>query len=88
MSNNKQSSVEYLATQILDNWNDIQAGARNIDEFIEKAKLLRKAEILDAYQNGMADGYYFEGSRSDWESEGNTKYFAEKYYNETFGGNK
>ena len=56
MSNNKQSSVEYLATQILDNWNDIQAGARNIDEFIEQAKAMEKKQCVDFALKCMLNG--------------------------------
>lgn len=57
MSNNKQSSVEYLGTQILDNWNDIQAGARNIDEFIEQAKEMEVAGREMSYDEGYKEGY-------------------------------
>jgi hypothetical protein len=69
MSNNKQSSIEYLATQILDNWNDIQAGARNIDEFIEQAKAMHKQEIENAWNS--FDGKTFE------------QYYNETYGNNT-----
>lgn len=52
------SSVEWLATQILDNWNDITAGARNIDEFIKQAKSMHKNEVLRAFHEGAGDFLY------------------------------
>ena len=76
MSNKKQSSIEWLATHILDNWNDIQAGARNIEEFIEQAKAMHNKEIVDAHVNGNKE--YTIG--------GGYELIAEHYYNETFGG--
>lgn len=55
---------------------------------LEQAKAMHKEEIIDSHESGMADGYYFEGSQSDYESEGATKYFGEQHYEQTFGGNK
>lgn len=75
----KQSSIEWLATHILDNWNDIQAGARNIEEFIEQAKAMHKEEVKESYRQG----------RSDQQSSRNVCFYhrnAESYFNETFGG--
>lgn len=78
MSNKKQSSIDlllyYLPLSI----------EGQFKEQIEQVKAIHKEEILDAYERGMEDGYYFEGSQSDWEAEGNTKYFGERHYNETF----
>jgi len=41
----KQSSIEWLAIQIMDNWNDITAGARDIAEFIDEAKAMHEDEM-------------------------------------------
>lgn len=65
----KQSSIEWLAVQIMDNWNDITAGARDIAEFIDKAKAMHREEIIDAWiavDNPLQ------------------RIAAEKYYNKTF----
>lgn len=57
----KQSSIEWLAIQIMDNWNDITAGARDIAEFIDKAKAMHKEEIMDAhYADRYGWDYYNE----------------------------
>ena len=48
-----------------------------IDSFdIEQAKEMEKQQIIDAFWNG---------DNSDCTSEQNSKEFAEKYYNETYG---
>ena len=57
---------------------------QRLKETYEQAKAMHEQETKDAHENGMSEGYYFEGSRSDWESEGVTKYFAEQYYKDTF----
>jgi hypothetical protein len=81
MSNNKQqTAVDWFAQQVLDNWNDIHAGARDIMEF------LNKAEEIDKEQKRKDCNY--------WEQMGvlkalkvpNRKTF-EQYYNETYGNN-
>ncbi len=69
----KQSSIEWLAIQIMDNWNDITVGARDIAEFIDKAKAMHKEEIENAVKQGW-----------DYNEEGLVKWMGEKYYNETF----
>jgi hypothetical protein len=71
----KQSSIEWLAIQIMDNWNDITVGARDIIEFIDKAKTIHKEEIMDAYDEGR----YYKSNDIDrqWDN-------GEEYYNETF----
>jgi hypothetical protein len=69
----KQTAVEWLSQQILDNWNDIDAGARNIMEFFEQAKAMEKEQIKNAIihnQNGLLRR--------------KTVLEAEQYYNETY----
>jgi hypothetical protein len=72
MENTKkqQTAVEWLANQILDNWNDINAGAKNIMEFLEQAKEMEKEQIKDAYDYHRCIGNFENG---------------EQYYNETYG---
>ena len=70
-----QGSIEWLASQIMDNWNDITAGARDIAEFIDKAKAMHKNEIIKAFIYGDA---------SDCLSEDDSIPYAEEYYDKTF----
>lgn len=70
----KQSSIEWLAIQIMDNWNDITAGARDIAEFIDKSKAMHKEEITNAWDAG-----YDEIDRATAS--------PLKYYEETFNTN-
>lgn len=51
---------------------------------LEQSKEMEKKQIMDAYSQGHEDGYHFEGSRSDYESEGLANHLAEQYYNETY----
>ena len=93
MSNKKQSSVEWFAKE---SWNlelkmqnkEITFGEYSVVYalLIEQAKAMHKQETIHTYSKGMEDGYYFKGSRYDYEAEGTTEYFGEQYYNETFGG--
>ena len=66
----KQTAVEWLSQQILDNWNDIQAGARDIMEFVNQAKEMEKEQMMDCYLK--ADVFP-------------RKYEFEEYYKETYG---
>ena len=68
MSNKKQTAVDFLTQQILDNWNDIQAG-RNIFEFVEQAKAMHKEEVTSftadwsiqfKYENGKSINEYYK----------------------------
>jgi hypothetical protein len=76
MSNNKQSSVEFILNNIhlKDSlkWQDI----------IEQAKAMHKEEIEKVSEDWWNEGasYMYDGQR---------KYNSfEQYYNETYGGNK
>ena len=86
MSNNKQSSVEWLFDQLEEKggaWEN--ASIRRVEisidvsEYLalkEQAKAMHKEEIEDAYDNG-------------WEINNDQhKFDPIKYYNETYGGNK
>jgi hypothetical protein len=53
-------------------------------EYFKQAKEMEKKQVIDAYKKAHEDGYHFEGSVSDYESEGLEKHLAEQYYNETF----
>jgi hypothetical protein len=75
MSNNKQSSVEWLVKELnqkidyipMRQWDEIK-------EVIEQAKAMHKEEIEQAYQKGYNDADF-------------SYYDPEHYYNETYGGN-
>ena len=82
MSNNKQSSVEWLAEQLKEKmqmWNStknyqefhIVLEAGEFAKLIEQAKAMHLQEIVDAYHTNPLE--------SKWQNKG----FG--YYNETFG---
>ena len=82
MSNNKQSSVEWLAKQLtakMQMWNStknyqefhIVLEAGEFAKLIEQAKAMHKVEIVNA-----VDGFPIHARHMD----------GEEYYNETFGG--
>jgi len=78
MSNNKQSSIEWVEQQfqIIIEKNNIE-----LEKIWQQLKAMRKDEIVDAYREG----------RSDQQSARNQSFYhrnAEQYYNETFGGEK
>ena len=75
----QQTAIEWFSQQVLDNWNDIDAGARDIIEFFNKAKEMEKEQIINAFCNG---------DNTDCTSEQNIEEFAEQYYNETYGDDK
>ena len=58
----KQTAVEWLSQQILDNWNDIHHGARNVEEFISQAMVMEKEQIIEATYASIRTGedYYNE----------------------------
>ena len=71
MSNDKQSSIEWLAQQLYEQME--MCGDGNVyDKIIKQAKLLHKQEIVDAYYGEL----YYESTSN-----------GEHYYNETFGDN-
>jgi hypothetical protein len=54
MTNNKQqTAVEWFAQQVLDNWNDIHAGARDIMEFLNQAKEIDKDQHIKSWEAGL-----------------------------------
>ena len=79
MTNNKQSSVEWLLSFIEPSLTPEQKHFFSM--VIEQAKAMHKEEIMDAFQSGK------------WDWADNVKHGLEtkdpaEYYNETFGGNK
>lgn len=73
-----QTVTEWLGQQILDNWNDIHHGARNVLEFIEKANKIFEQKIKDAHQSGF---YCGNDVANNIKPQFNS---AEQYYNETY----
>ena len=80
MSNNKQSSVEWLISQLQKSkdWHRVlneisQMSSARVD-IIEQAKAMHKEEIKEAWDNAAIDATY-----------GNKFRNFEHYYNETFG---
>ena len=83
MSNKKQSSIEWLVSQLQKSkdWHRLlnevsQMSTAKID-IIEQAKAMHKEEVVNAYQAGDGDAYNLDETRD----------FGEQYYTETFGGN-
>ena len=78
MSNNKQSSVEWLYNELfpkqIDGFSEREWGI--IDKAFEQAKAMHKSEIV------WAHGIKMKGVNNHKCVSG------EQYYNETFGGNK
>ena len=70
MSNDKQSSIEWLVQQLYEQMEMCGDGGV-YDKIIKQAKLLHKQEIVDAYYGEL----YYESTSN-----------GEHYYNETFGG--
>ena len=52
-----------------------------INELLDK----EKQQIKDAYMQGDEDGFHSTESQSDYENEGRSKYFSEKYYIDVYG---
>jgi hypothetical protein len=77
MSNNKQSSVDWLVNEL----ELYYIGESKLVhyEIIEQAKEMHKQEIMDAFGVGC----HVESTRLIHYND-----MAEQYYNETFGGNK
>ena len=73
MSNNKQSSIEYLMDKLFDPSSMVKEQL----EWFEQAKAMHKEEIENAHLEGQFD-----------ETEGYPLEIARKFYNETYGGNK
>ena len=87
----KQTAMQQLLAQLKDERINLPMEIewdrcyQAIEMVIENNYLqMEKEERIKDYARGLEDGYYFEGSRSDWEAEGCQKYMAEQYYNETY----
>ena len=86
MSNNKQSSVEWLVEQIKKDIN-LRLRGFDIDKALEQAEAMRKDEIKNAqmdmfiHLNNLPYGLEYLEKRQSAED------FSQQYYNETFGGN-
>ena len=77
MSNNKQSSVDWLVVEIMQHQKSFYGVALIPFWLVEQAKAMHKQEIIAA-----KDDNYVYGEA--WEKLGT---LGEQYYNETFGGN-
>ena len=78
MSNNKQSSVDFIHDSLIKyiGFEDIES-TKIFDKIFEQAKAMHKDEICKSYVYGSAYGIdVSNGLKPD------------KYYNETFGGDK
>jgi predicted GTPase len=86
MSNNKQSSIEWLVEQIKKDIN-LRLRGFDIDKALEQAEAMRKDEIKNAqmdmfnHLNNLPYGLEYLEKRQSAED------FSQQYYNETFGGN-
>jgi hypothetical protein len=72
----KQTAVEWFTNQLEKYY--VFQDIKNTTAFLH-AKEMEKAQIMDAW---------VDGDNSDCLSEQDSSDFAEKYYNETYGGNK
>ena len=73
----KQTAVEWLSQQILDNWNDTHHGARNVEEFIIQAMAMEREQIIDAFDEGQEYEYQYHVN-------GTPKFDSETYFIETY----
>ena len=71
MSNNKQSSVEWL----IEHYTFADLTAESWEMIQQQAKAMHKEEIKNAFTNGFIS------------SRGSNRIADETFYNETFGGN-
>jgi len=68
----KQTALEWFIEQLIN-----EEGIDFIPTiFVNQAKEMEKEQIIDAHNNGYGSGYMDEGIS------------PEKFYNETYGGNK
>ena len=71
----KQTAVEWLSNQIKKEMIGIDYDyADEFNQLFEQAKEMEKEQIIDAHQDGHSVTY--------------NNYWAELYYNETYGGDK
>ena len=82
MTNNKQSSVEWLISQlkISTYWNNLISELELMEcgeiDILEQAKAMHKEEIVEAWDNAAIDATY-----------GNKFSSPTQYYNEHYGNN-
>jgi hypothetical protein len=69
----KQTAVEWLAEQMLH--------PDNFNPYIEQAKAMEKEQIIEAYLTPLSNEYWFQKDEI-------LNQESEKYYNETYGGDK
>jgi hypothetical protein len=79
MSNNKQSSVDWLIAELGEYFPHEIGG---IELMVRKAKAMHEEEIMDAYHDGKTNGMDISHPLSLTK-----EILASEYYNETFGGN-
>ena len=85
MSNNKQSSIDWLVERFAKYY-----AIHQLQDEIEQAKAMHKLEIIDARNNGFmqsAEGWNGEYGLSDFSCL-TEEIESEQYYKETFGDNK
>ena len=77
MSNDKQTAVEWLIEKLTNRQNGVFDGFPylSVDEIYEQAKEMEKEQIEEAYKY----------ARAHWSREDGN---AERYYEQTYGGNK
>jgi hypothetical protein len=73
MSNNKQSSVEWLIAELGEYFPHEIGG---IELMVRKAKAMHKEEIMEAYHDGINLEYHLDMPS------------PKQYYEQTYGGNK
>ena len=80
MSNNKQSSIDWLVNVV----QSCIAPNYIPQEIIKQAKAMHKEEVISSYKNAMASAYF---NTHNWMPQEGYIHKAEQYYNEKFGGN-
>jgi hypothetical protein len=69
----EQTAVEWLIKEIKNDSLVMAKSSKEWNQTFEQAKEMEKQQIIDAHQDGHSVTY--------------TNYWAELYYNETYGGN-
>ena len=84
MSNNKQSSIEWLEDKLTGflTFEDMEA-VKNYDNLIEQAKAMHKEEMIE-FADNYVDNYVVPNENMAIP----TIMDVPQYYNETYGGNK
>ena len=88
MSNNKQSSVEWLYDNLNRCFEKFDNGEYSYTDFVnaskevkQQAKAMHKEEIIKAFDEGQEYEYQYHINSTP-------KFDSETYYNETYGGNR